>query len=215
MSVRQLRVLIPALVLVTGASLALALSSGPPAAATGMPAVGGKGAELSCNRAGCHSGNPVNQSGSLEILGVPAQYVPGNSYPITVRLASTTTTGNSGRRWGFQLTTVALGTGLGAGTYQLPAELQTVAGANQRVYVEHTSSALRQGTASPAEWTFTWLAPPTAQGAIGFYAAGNAANGDFTNGGDHIYTVRDTTQVQEVPVESVSWGRLKSRNFSR
>jgi hypothetical protein len=46
----------------------------------------------------------------------------------------------------------------------------------------------------------------------GFFAAGNAANGDFVAGlGDPIYTAGETTPAGVVPVRGVSWGGLKRR----
>src|SRR6185503_1360762 len=55
----------------------------------------------SCNTSGCHVGNPVNATGgSLTITGVPAEYTPGTTYPITVTINRT-----NQRRWGFELTT--------------------------------------------------------------------------------------------------------------
>jgi hypothetical protein len=49
---------------------------------------------------------------------------------------------------------------------------------------------------------------------VGFYACGNASNGNFLAGaGDLIYTAGETTQAGPVPVERVTWGRLKSRTF--
>jgi uncharacterized protein (TIGR03437 family) len=49
-------------------------------------------------------------------------------------------------------------------------------------FIEH--NAPRTGT-----WTFTWTPPATDQGPVHFYVAGNAVNGDATNGPqDHVYT---------------------------
>ena len=80
----------------------LALSEGPPPATSGDSFF----SEPSCNQAGCHTGNPLNASGgSLTITGVPAQYVPGTTYPIRVTISKT-----GQRRWGFELAVRAANT---------------------------------------------------------------------------------------------------------
>ena len=51
----------------------------------------------------------------------------------------------------------------------------------------------RTNQPGPVEWHFDWIAPDTDQGKIYFFAAGNAANGDFSSSGDHIFTTLDST----------------------
>lgn len=202
-----------ALALVFGVPLALAYPSGSPAGRTGAPSVGGIAAEATCTS--CHGGHSLNQSGTLEILGSPAQYTPGSSYPITVRLTSSATAGITGRRWGFELTTVRLDNGQGAGGgYQIPASLKTVLGSNGRSYVEQNSSGTLSGAASPVEWTFTWLAPAAGEGSVAFYASGMASNGSGTSG-DYIYTAADTAAAGQVPVEPATWGWIKAKGYPR
>ena len=81
------------LVLLAGSiGILIAHSSGEPAAVTG------DFGEPSCNQAFCHSDNPENDGvGSITISGVPAEYVPGTPYPLTVKV------NRAGQNmWGFQ-----------------------------------------------------------------------------------------------------------------
>ncbi len=153
-------------------------------------------------------------NGMVELLGVPDRYTPGASYPITVRLSSTSTQLNGFRRWGFELTAARLTDGGGAGTFT-SSSLTTVIG-NQyfyhlRPYATQNFNTLKPGASSPVEWTVTWSAPGADQGDVGFYVAGNAANGNQSNSGDFIYTGGDTARSNQTPVEPVSWGGLKAK----
>jgi hypothetical protein len=202
------RIIISGIALLVGAVVAVANSTGPPLAHTGAPRIDSRNAEPTCNTSGCHQGNPMNSNGTLEILGLPATYSPGATYPATVRLTSTATQGSVTRRWGFEITAVRLSDGLGSGTFTSPGlRIETF---NGRTYVTHQVDDLHPGEAGPAEWTMSWTAPAQDEGDIGFYAAGNAANGNATATGDFIYTTSETTMGPGVPVEPVTWGRIKS-----
>ena len=46
------------------------------------------GAGTACNQAGCHVGNPLNAAGgTLTLSGLPAQWTPGETYPLTLFLS--------------------------------------------------------------------------------------------------------------------------------
>ena len=186
----------------------LARSTGDPAARTGAPLLGAVPAEATCSSVGCHLGNPLGTGGMLEILGVPAPYVPGNTYDITVRLTSTATAGSAERKWGFQLTALRVADGLGTGTFSAPG-LQILSGTASRKYVTHNVANLKTGTAGPAEWTVSWTAPSTEVGLVGFYAAGVAGDGNLFASGDFVYTAAGTTSTV-VPAFPVTWGALKN-----
>jgi hypothetical protein len=140
-----------------------------------------------CNQQLCHSGNALNApGGSLTINGVPAEYQPGQTYPITVTLARM---GQS--RWGFELAVRAVSDGQQAGNIAVTDSLQTERRAQSGIqYIHHTLSGTSPNTPGPKSWTFNWTAPATAVGVIRFNAAGNAANNNNTNLGDFIYTAQ-------------------------
>jgi hypothetical protein len=200
-------------VVVFGAAAAFAFSTGPPLSRTGAPAIGGKPAEAVCTV--CHNFNPLNgPDGLVEILDLPQFYVPGQTYPLRVRVSSTATAGYPDRKWGFQLTAVYSGNGLGAGTWILPVDpdeallRNTYASTSThtfktRVYISHTSPSTHKGSASPSEWSFSWVAPPVDSGTVIFRAAGNAANGDSLSVGtdDHIYTAGVTVLSPSLVVD--------------
>jgi hypothetical protein len=204
---------------VLAASFAIAYSTGPDASKSGAPSIAGRSAEVTCQS--CHlsfMGPNLNVNGQLEILDLPASYQPAGLYTLRVRLASGQTVASPGRKWGFQITAIELDTGDGAGTFVLPdpdtLQIKTgeLPGFETRRYVEHTELATRDSLAGPVEWTFQWQAPDSLIGPIGFYATGNAANGDGGQiNGDWIYTARDTTEPDMVPVRPASWGALKAR----
>ena len=205
---RQLVRVVVVLALISGFSLAHAFSTGPPATRTGAPAVGGVAAELVCTA--CHNSFALNLPGAtLQLLDVPDFYWPDSLYTIRVRLTSTFGTAAQ-RRWGFEITAVTASDGQGAGTFDVTGDpnIQLVTGAGvyaSRKYVEHTSAGTFPGTAGPTEWAIRWRTPPTDVGRIFFFAAGNAANNGGTPAGDHIYTVRDTSDISplvDAPVAS-------------
>lgn len=200
------RALVAAIV-VFGATAAFALVTGPPLSRTGAPSVGGKAGEPLCTM--CHNLNSPNMNnGQVEILDLPENYVAGRIYPMRVRITSSATEQYPERRWGFEITAVYQANGLGAGTWIIPetppdtlrrATYATGSSSTwkTRVYITHTEPSTYPGAPSPHEWKFSWVAPPVDSGAVLFFAAGNAANGDLGSLGtdDYIYTARDTVQA--------------------
>lgn len=167
--------------------LVQASSTGPSASHTGAPG------EASC--VACHNTNPLNTGGgAVTISGLPLNYKPGQQIPLTV-----TTAREGGVIFGFQVTALD-GRNLQTGTFtvpsQTPAQMQIVTGivgGNQRKYIEHTGEGVIPTQLDTKSWTFNWTAPSSRVGKITFYAAGNAANSDGTNGGDYIYTSSAST----------------------
>ena len=196
-----------------GAAVAFAFSTGPPLSRTGAPAIGGKPAEQLCTV--CHNFTfPNDGTGKVEILDLPAFYVPSQVYPLRVRLSSTANESYPDRKWGFEITAVYQANGLGAGTWNIPESgndsLRRVTydpGSTStwktRVYITHTSPSTHKGWPSPSEWSFAWVAPPVDSGTVVFCVAGNAANGDSGSVGtdDHIYTGRDTVLAPSLAVD--------------
>ena len=161
-----------------------AFSFGPPEEKTGAPNEG------TCADANCHTGNDLNVPGGSLMLTIPETYEPNQVYEIIVGLAR-----DGQSRWGFEMTALD-GNGVGAGSFET-ADVATTQlkekGGKQ--YIMHTTEGSAQGTNDENQWTLKWTAPDADVGPIIFYAAGNAANGDFTPAGDYIYT----TQAESIP----------------
>jgi hypothetical protein len=182
---RQKDLFLKLLVFACAAGTLWAFSSGPPLSHTG------DFGQPTCME--CHLGNSLNApGGSLSISGVPANYSPGQTYPIQV------TVSRSGQqRWGFELATRVVPSGQQAGTLVSTSQITQVTSLGGIQYITHTSAGTFLGSAQ-GTWTFNWTAPSTQVGVISFGAAGNAANGNFSNSGDFIYTARVTTAPEVV-----------------
>ncbi len=143
----------------------------------------------------CHTSYAVNSgTGGVSIAGVPINYLPNQSIPITV-----TTSQSDAVIYGFQLTALDA-QGKKVGTFVLPTQspkqTQTVNGivdGAQRTYVEHTIDGIVPTQFGSKSWTFNWNAPAQRVGKISFYAAGNASNSDGGTSGDYIYTTNKST----------------------
>jgi uncharacterized protein (TIGR03437 family) len=180
--------------------LVWAYAEGPPAAATG-----GFG-EPNCTD--CHTGTAVNAGGGKVTIAVSASsYTSGGTYTITV-----TDFDSQQRRWGFELS-ARTQAGRQAGTLQIGSDGFTQIASpavNNIQYIEHTFNGTRNGTrdtGNGVSFNFTWVAPDVSAGPVVFNAAGNAANGDGTQFGDHIYTTSLVLQPQaQGPAPAVNSG---------
>jgi hypothetical protein len=171
--------------LTASAALALCLAPRVSGYADGAPAgfSGGFG-EQSCHA--CHFHEDLDSGpGRVTITGIPKQFAPGGSYPVTVTLARP-----GMKLGGFQLTARFKEGGAQAGTLApAPGEEEriridtqgTVQYANQR----RTGAALT--SANTVAWKLLWTAPHAARPVV-FHAAANAANGDETVEGDFVHT---------------------------
>lgn len=161
----------------------------PPAEKTGAPNEG------TCMD--CHAGNALNAADGALMLSVPENYVPGAVYSIIVDLSRT---GQS--VWGFEMTALD-NEGSRAGTFAVDAaELTALTEAASKQYIHHTTAGTARGTEDGQQWEVTWTAPDADVGAITFYAAGNAGDGDSSSLGDYIYTA----QSELVPAPPVVAG---------
>ena len=167
-----------------------AYSTGPPPGHTGAPG------ELTCTE--CHFQHAGQGQFSIT---APSAYVPGQTYAIQVQHM---TTDKSRLRWGFQLT--ALANFIPAGTFADTTGLtQLMVGAGNRFYIEHTQPGTFANQQGGAQWTFNWIAPSEDIGLVTFYAAGNQANNDGTNGGDQLYTaVASSMPAGETPTPTAT-----------
>lgn len=179
---------------------AYAISTGPNPFLTGNSKDAGG---ATCNQAGCHTGSALNLSGGKVQITLPgtATYVPGQTQQISVTVSDTTA-----RAWGFQLTARVLLSNVQAGDLKITDSstfVQCSDFSNKSIvingtivetpclaafplqFIQHSRS--KSGAAS-ATFTFSWTAPATDVGTVIFYAAGNGANGNGADSGDHIYT---------------------------
>jgi len=176
----------------------------PPAARTG-----GAG-QQTCNT--CHNGALNDGQATFAFSGVPASYTPGQTYPITVSLAR-----SGASRWGFEATVLKTSDNSAAGTIVVTSNLTTLQTQAGKFYISHTNlngpDGTFPGTANgPVAWSFNWTAPSAGAGAVGFYAAGVAADNDGNDGGgDLVYTT--STSSSEAPptaVTATTWGKIKA-----
>jgi hypothetical protein len=194
--------------LFTGSALLLVARAytyvdGPPANYTGAPG------ESTC--VDCHSSHSLNESGgSMTISGIPASYMPGAVYPLTVHVART---GQS--RWGFEMTALkADGSRGGEWDANDVSGMTRVVDTNNEEptvstpqYIEQTYDGSLDGRKDAAEWIFNWTAPAKGSGTVSFYAAGNAANGNLATTGDYIYsTSAQSAEGSDIP--AVTYGDL-------
>jgi uncharacterized protein (TIGR03437 family) len=168
---------------------AFARSSGPIARVTGAPGDN----PLACTA--CHAGNALNSGpGSVKIL-LPgaAVYIPGVKQRVTVQVSHPTQ-----RRWGFEFSARLNSnpqSGQAGDFASIDNLTQVICEDNvprpcsgSLLFVTHTSAGSRNGTLNGVSFQFDWTPPATNAGPITLYVAGNAANGDFNNTGDQIYT---------------------------
>src|ERR1035437_9516217 len=169
-----------------------------------------------CTSTGCHVGttnDPANK-GSVNVAFPNSQtYVPGVKQHLVVTIADP-----AQRAWGFQLTArLARNTATLAGTFastdpnttqmcssidfNVFLEVDYVSGKTQTCpasmplqYIEHSLAgynASRRHTGSQT-YELDWTPPATNSGNVTVYVSGNAANGDLTVNGDHIYNTSFT-----------------------
>jgi uncharacterized protein (TIGR03437 family) len=168
--------------------------------------------ETNCNQAQCHVGTAVNGGGgSVKVTFASGSYTPGVKQHLVVTISDPTAVA-----WGFQLTarpssdpkTMAGSftstdkfTGVVCGvppfdpnqdryfdfpnSQNCPANLPLA-------YIEHTAAGSSRRQPGSLSYDFDWTPPATAVGNITLWVAGNAANGNGNETGDHIYTANYT-----------------------
>ncbi len=162
-------------------------AGGPPLGMTG-----GFG-EATCH--GCHNELPLNGDGELRIEGLPEQYVPGETYLITLIV-----TGEGMLKAGFEAAFRFESTpppGRQAGSLTALDERTKVAWLGLTpVYYVYQTTAGSPVTGDLASWTFEWTAPESG-GAVSVHVAANSANGDDSPLGDFILTTQETVLPPE------------------
>jgi uncharacterized protein (TIGR03437 family) len=136
-------------------------------------------------------------------------YVPGVTQHLVVSIDDA-----KGRRWGFELTARLAGdtktmggsfTPTDGRTQLMCASADLIRQVNAKsscaanlplVYVEHTQAGYQVNQSGPGRYEFDWAPPAADAGPVTIYVAANAANGDLTQNGDHIYTASYTLTPQ-------------------
>ncbi len=187
----KLRLAGGAALMMLAAGFANGRSTGPPGRYTGAPGDN----PLACTQ--CHTSFPLNSGqGSVKIV-YPGgtKYQPGATYRMRVELRDP-----NQQRWGFQFTArLASNPAVqSAGTLQNVNSFTRMACFNGAEtpcsdtsliqFIEHSLEGTRLGTTGGVDFEFDWTAPAKGSGAVTFYVAGNAANGNGNNQGDYIYT---------------------------
>jgi len=179
----MIRILIPVAAFVIALPLtAAAFKEGP------YPNVTGGFGEPTCHL--CHLDNPLNATGGgVALEGIPAQFTPGRSYPITVTISRPGL-----RRGGFEIGARFAGgrqKGRQAGSWQLrDTRAQLIPGAVDKAltFVQHNQAGSRAPDRGANAWTIEWTAPEENHGPVQFNVAANASNNDDSPLGDYIYT---------------------------
>ncbi|MCJ8288321.1 MAG: hypothetical protein HRT58_03240 [Crocinitomicaceae bacterium] len=150
----------------------------------GQSGLTGAPGEANCTQ--CHSGTTQDGSTQNSVLFLSGttpvtEYTPGDTYTVTLSLAS------SPAKSGFSATALdatdtKAGTLIGAGV----GGTQNFS-ASGRDYVSHT---LTSNTS--AQWAFSWIAPATDVGIVTFYFASNETNDNGATSGDVIYLSEHT-----------------------
>src|SRR5262249_51694162 len=163
----------------------------------------------------CHMGTALNGGGGSVKIVMPgdATYTPGVKQRIQAQVSDP-----AQRRWGFELSARVASDVANAQAGDLtPTDGNTqVLCVNGRLapcssaavlqFITHTLAGTRLGTTSSATFEFDWTPPAADVGPITLYAAGNAANGNNQNTGDHIYT----TSLDLAPAAVVSTPTISS-----
>jgi hypothetical protein len=129
-----------------------------------------------CGVSSCHGGGDFGTNVAIQLLDenrdTITEYIPATTYTLRISIAATGAEG-----FGFQAVALTE-SNAGAGEFGVPADGTQVITISNRDYAEHSS---RSNTNS---FEIDWTAPDAGSGAITFYAAGNAVNGDFDFTGD-------------------------------
>ncbi|HKQ76046.1 MAG TPA: choice-of-anchor V domain-containing protein [Blastocatellia bacterium] len=166
-----------------------AFSSGPPPGNTGAP---GEATCTSCHFQGAPGG------GSVSISGLPATYSPNQEITLTVTVSQP-----NRQRYGFSLTALDSSNNR-AGDLLTNNDNRTLVQSVGRQYISHTFSSVDPTGPGLGSWTFKWKAPAQTVGRVTFYVAGNAANGDFQQTGDTIYTSSRSVEPGAPPLGALA-----------
>jgi uncharacterized protein (TIGR03437 family) len=149
--------------------------TGAPPARTGAPG------ETTC--VVCHVGTPLNGGGgSLQVT-----FSGGTTYSSTQTGQFTVTINDPvAKVYGFEASTRRANDNSQAGAISIVTTDTQIEMLNNIQYITHTTP--HQSNV----FRFAWTAPDASAGDVRIFVSGNAANGDGTNKGDHIYNTSIT-----------------------
>ncbi len=151
-------------------ALSLAYSHNPPNGKTGAPGEG------TC--ADCHASFGLNSGPGTLLIGAPSTFEAGEPLVVTIVV-----THPGKRRWGFEFSPLDVGT-----CAVIDPQTLIVETVDNRTYVKQTRVGTFEGLPDGAAWAFTWTPPPDPPQSVTFWACANAADGNGSTSGDHIYT---------------------------
>lgn len=171
---------ISALILVFFTTAGVLYHNGSPGKKTGSPADGSN-----CTQ--CHTGTPVTGTAWITTSIPEDGYTPDSVYTITVRGSHA-----GAQRYGFEMTSED-SSNEKKGKFIVLDPLKTKLLSLQGDAITHLAGGISPENDS-ISWTFDWQAPAAGSGAITFYAAINAANGNSNTTGDVIYLSQDAVE---------------------
>ncbi len=179
------------LLLLASLFLYYSFSSNPPNGRTGAPG------ESTC-ASGCHTPNNPNFAGSIDITGLDANIIPGQTYPLTITLTDDV---NLAIRGGFQITNVGPDQIETVGSFSNPSSNTTVTVSGIRTYAEHNpADNFTNGT---VVYTVDWTAPSDLSDGdqIDFYGVGVIANGSGNS--NDLFVQQQLSGIIEVPMQNL------------
>lgn len=143
----------------------------------------------------CHTSFEPNEGTGSVTIDAPDTFMPGETITFTVAVDNTTPPVGTPKQ-GFQVSVEDDAAVEHAGTLVIVDDENTRFSSGQQQYVTHTTAGNAQ-----TMWTVGWTAPDDAPESVTIYAAGNAANGNFTPSGDYVYTASVTLARSSVSAE--------------
>jgi hypothetical protein len=130
----------------------------------------------------CHG---AGDNGSVQIQGIPSSILPNTTYNFSVTISHTVRALQAPRkRWGFSMNARDVSNSVDVGTF---ATTNPNTNINLENELTHYNAQFVPEGSSYTYSNLSWTSPATIDGLITFYFAGNATNGDGTNGGDFAY----------------------------
>lgn len=128
----------------------------------------------------------------MEIVGLPAAYVAGRQYVLTVDLRADETA-VAGFQFAARFAEGAL-RGRSSGVLEPLDGRTAVTDSAGITYVHHTGAGAPSSDPSGSRWSFSWQAP-TGGGPVVMHVAANSGNGDNSPLGDLVFTAERTVTM--------------------